>query len=206
MSAEYHYIFAHKAADYILQLLKPHCERIHLAGSIRRIRPLVKDIEIVCLPKKELKQSDLFGDAETITDRNFTEALATITDIVIVGNVEGRYMKIRTTSKNCPGICLDLFMPQPHDYYRIYAIRTGSAEYAQAYIAAAWKKKGWVGTPDGLRKREECIEKSSTWHCVATNPTLPPVWDSEAAFFKWLGVEYADPEYRQLHKPINEAL
>ncbi|MBK6938566.1 MAG: hypothetical protein IPH18_18255 [Chitinophagaceae bacterium] len=124
---------ANKAASYIIQLLQTRCQRIHLAGSLRRMRPQVKDIEIVCIPKKEVKQSGLFSDIkEEITDRNFIEALATITDAIIRGSAEGRYMQIKTNSKLCPDIYLDLFMPQPEDYYRIYAIRTGSAAYAQS--------------------------------------------------------------------------
>jgi DNA polymerase/3'-5' exonuclease PolX len=37
-----------------------YCHRISIAGSIRRQRPQVKDIEIVALPWQE--PSDLFGD------------------------------------------------------------------------------------------------------------------------------------------------
>lgn len=200
---KYPYSKASKAASYIAELLRPHCTRLHIAGSIRRLRPEVKDIEIVCQPKKELKQSGLFPDyTQSITDRNFTEALAIITDIIILGNVEGRYMQIRTNSKICHGIKLDIFMPQPDDYYRIYAIRTGSVDYARHTIAAAWVKKGWVGTSNGLRLKKESIEKVGGWVCEK-HPTLPPVWSNEGEFFTWLGLPYTDPEYRN-YKPLNE--
>lgn len=211
----YPFAKAQKAAEYILQLLRPHCEKIHIAGSVRRMRPDVKDIEIVCIPKKEIKQSGLFPDfTEKITDRNFTEGLASITEIIILGSVEGRYMKIRTNSQLCPGIHLDLFMPQPSDYYRMYAIRTGSAEYAHHVIAAAWKRKGWVGVKDiGLRKINECNckednagKKTYSFKQEIINAELVPVWRSEAEFFAWLGINYIDPEYREYNKPVNEFL
>lgn len=40
----------------IYELLKPHCERIKIAGSIRREKAFVNDIEIVCIPKKRNKR------------------------------------------------------------------------------------------------------------------------------------------------------
>jgi DNA polymerase/3'-5' exonuclease PolX len=216
MSQENKYPFAKagKVADYLVQLLKPHCTRIHIAGSIRRLQPQVKDIEIICQPKKTVLK-DLFGwDEGYITDVDFTQALATISHSILKGNVEGRYMQILTNSKNCPGIQLDLFMPQPDDYYRIYAIRTGSSEYSHAVLANAWKRNGWTGIKDlGLRRISECESHTSpttgkkTYYLKKeiTNPQLPPVWQSEAEFFAWLGVEYIDPEYRVFQKTLNEA-
>ncbi len=38
-------------AERTKALLAPHCERIEIAGSIRRKKPHVKDIEIVAIPK-----------------------------------------------------------------------------------------------------------------------------------------------------------
>lgn len=202
---------AAQVANYIYSRLSFHCQRIDIAGSIRRLRPDVKDIEIVCIPNQEEKQSDLFGNKEMITDRAFVEALADITDIVILGNVNGRYMKIRTSSKICPGIHLDLFMPDPADYFRQLAIRTGSADYAHQVLANAWRRKGWVGVHGmGLRREEECFntgKDKNTWKLYASieKPTLPPVWGSERELFKWLKLEFIDPQLRDVRKHLNEA-
>src|SRR5438270_8448835 len=38
-------------AEAICRLLEPACQRIEIAGSIRRMAALVGDIEIVCTPK-----------------------------------------------------------------------------------------------------------------------------------------------------------
>ena len=45
---------AREIADRIVVLLKPYCARVEIAGSIRRRKADVHDIEIVCLPKDEL--------------------------------------------------------------------------------------------------------------------------------------------------------
>ena len=42
---------AQQIAERIKSELAPHCDRIEIAGSIRRKKPEVKDIEIVCIPK-----------------------------------------------------------------------------------------------------------------------------------------------------------
>lgn len=38
-------------AELVVAQLAPHCERIQIAGSIRRKSRTVKDVEIVCIPK-----------------------------------------------------------------------------------------------------------------------------------------------------------
>jgi len=207
---------AYKVASYILELLQPHCERIHIAGSIRRMQPQVKDIEIVCEPKKQIVKRDLLGNETYETAKEFTQALTTITQQKVKGDTTGRYMQVITSSKNCPGIVLDLFMPKPEDYWRQYAIRTGSAEYAHYVIAAAWSRKGWVGINGDLYKRSECQSKMVSGKRVYTIPspslraqrsklTVPPVWRSEGEFFTWLDLPYMDPEHR-IVSISNEAL
>ena len=49
---------AKKWADRIVEILAPHCDRIEIAGSIRRQKPTIGDIEVVCIPKQNL---DMFG-------------------------------------------------------------------------------------------------------------------------------------------------
>ena len=97
-------------------------------------------------------------------------------------------------------------MPQPGDYYRIYAIRTGSAEYAHHILASAWLRKGWVGTKNGLRKKEQCRKKGKTWECYVTDPALPPVWRNEFELFRWLGIQCIDPMQREFNQIVNTAL
>lgn len=210
---KYPYKYAAKAADYIVALLKPHCVRIHIAGSIRRMKAEVKDIEIVCEPVKKTVAKGMFGDTDHVVVPEFIAAIDTITKEVVKGSATGRLMQIMTNSELCPGIKLDLFMPRPEDYWRQFAIRTGSADYAQHIIAAAWKRKGWCGVKEiGLRKMSECNGKRDSQDKIVYTlkpevqyPTLPPVWSSELDFFEWLGVPITDPMMREYKNPINIA-
>lgn len=207
----YDYAKALSCAMYIFRLLQPHCERIHVAGSIRRLKQDVKDIEIVCEPKKIDRSTDLFGGTEKIPSHEFATALHTVTKEVIKGNIKGRYMQIITNSITCPDIKLDLFMPRTEDYYRQYAIRTGSAEYARHMIANAWSRKGWVGINGDLFKKNQCDvrivsgKKVYSQKASIKNPEQPPAWKSEAEFFAWLDIPYMEPQHRIISHS-NEAL
>jgi DNA polymerase/3'-5' exonuclease PolX len=193
------YTKAKKVADRVVQLLEPHCSLIHIAGSVRREKPVVKDIEIVCLPKVLFVQNDLFGGGTWQRVETFGVVLHSFVETVVKGTVEGRYMQAVLKG----GITMDLFMPQAFDYYRILAMRTGSAEYSQSVIAAAWVAKGWCGTEDGLRRILDCTTTPSGWKCWRPCPELPPAWTSEQNFFEWLGIAHVQPKMREVKHTVN---
>jgi len=181
--------------------LQPFCTKLNIAGSIRRKKPEVKDIEICAVPiQTPVQEQDLFG---AIT-QNLQIDLGFINTVNALGKIEkgspaGRYCKILLPE----GIALDLFIPDPDDYYRQFAIRTGSADYSFKVIAAGWRKIGWVGSDIGLRLEKDCIETKQTdgkskWVCARNKNNKPPVWSSEEEFFKWINVPFIAPELRVL--------
>jgi DNA polymerase/3'-5' exonuclease PolX len=184
---------ARSIALQIVDRLQPYCDKIQIAGSVRREKVFVKDIEIVALPTKVISE-DIFGNAlyKTITTgwRNEVCQIGKI----IKGKIDGKYIQIELPE----GLNLDLFMPDENDYYRQLAIRTGSADYSFKVIATAWKKLGWCGSDVGLRKMSDCIETKtpdgkSKWKCVKQDAELPPVWKSEEDFFNWINVKMLKP-------------
>jgi DNA polymerase/3'-5' exonuclease PolX len=187
---------AQKIAVDICYKLQPYCEKINIAGSIRRKKSEPKDIEIICVAKTQ-DVKDLFG-AKTgqIKNTSFIHIISKLGEVV-KGTPMGKMMQIKLPD----GIMLDLFMPDDFDYYRQYAIRTGSADYAAKIIATGWKKKGWCGSDKGLRKISDCIENKGTdgkskWKCVNENAELPPIWKSEEEFFNWINVKMLPPHER----------
>ena len=59
-------VTAIRIARQLVSMLEDSCERIEIAGSIRRGKPRVKDIELVCLPKLlpvREGQADLFDES-----------------------------------------------------------------------------------------------------------------------------------------------
>jgi DNA polymerase/3'-5' exonuclease PolX len=179
-----------------LQLLSPHCHLIEVAGSIRREQPQVKDIEIICLPKKEFVKTDLFGGGFETNSLQFVATLESITSKRLKGSWnDGRYVK-SILKGDFP---LDLFMPVPEDYYRQLAIRTGSSSYSHNVIARAWLRKGWCGSDKGLRKVADCQQTPHGWKCLNENGEKPPQWISEKDFFDWLGIKYLEPKFREVN-------
>jgi DNA polymerase/3'-5' exonuclease PolX len=193
---------ADKLAHRVLEKLQPFSDRIHIAGSIRREKFEVKDIEIVCQPNYvDGAQGSFFADtvAEMVISQNYVQVIKSLGRI-IKGKPDGRYMQIELPQK----INVDLFMPDPVDYYRQFAIRTGSSEYSHKTIAAGWLKKGWCGSDMGLRLQSDCRivthypTGKSEWHCVNPNGERPPVWNSEPEFFNWIGVPWIMPKLRTI--------
>ncbi|MCA6372205.1 MAG: hypothetical protein IM631_12570 [Cytophagales bacterium] len=180
------------------ELLRPLCDLIDVAGSIRRSNAIVGDIEILCAPRVSASTTDLFGATSDIKrSKQFVDTIKSLGEVIKGDPEKGRFVQIKLPE----GIVLDLFMPQKDDYFRQLAIRTGPALYSKSVIAAGWSRLGWCGTSDGLRLKSECAETKleggkSTWRCILPKPTLPPVWLSEEEFFKWIQVKYAEPSKR----------
>ena len=195
------FIEAKRIADRIIEVLSPYCEegKCLIGGSIRREKPEVKDIEVICLPKTiNVSHYNLFT-YETIIERSpkFTQSVRVLGEI-IKGKPDGKYMQILLPLD----IKLDLFMPDDFDYWRQYVIRTGSAEWVMRYVAGGWRKLGFCGSDQGLRKMSDC-EKIPTpdgkgrWKCINLNGERPPFFESEKHVFDWLGINYVKPKDRK---------
>lgn len=117
-----------KIALNVVELLKPHCERIEIAGSIRRQKPEVKDIEIVAIPKPY--ETGLFESGIAMYINRWEK---------VKGELPCKY-----TQRILPeGIKLDLFFAERGNWGLIYAIRTGSADYSHKVLATEWVKRGY---------------------------------------------------------------
>lgn len=127
-------------ARRVMGELAPHCERIEIAGSIRRRKPEVGDIEIVAIPKPY--EVDLFASGIALVVNRWPK---------VRGELPCKY-----TQRMLPdGIALDLFFATPENWGLIYAIRTGSADYSHRVLACGWSRRGYksVGgmlTRDGV--------------------------------------------------------
>ena len=153
--------------------LAPHCERIAIAGSVRRRRPFVGDIELVCIPR--LVPAGLFGDA-LITDPDFCAGVTQWP--AVKGKPDGKYTQRRLPD----GIMLDLFMADVENWGAILAIRTGSADFARHILATGWVKAGYHSEDGRLRARDGSIMP------VREEPDL----------FALLGIPFVEPEAREV--------
>ena len=160
---EYPYAEAHPIALAVLEQLRPHCVRIEIAGSIRRKKAMVGDIEIVAIPKP-------------YSTGMFEDGLAAVVNKWEKVKGEMIYGKVKYTQRILPeGIKLDLFFAVEENWGSIFAIRTGSAEYSKM-LALRWTQRGFNsegGYPSRNGERVEIRE--------------------EADLFKLVGLPYAEP-------------
>ena len=158
-----------RIANRLVELLKPHCERIEIAGSLRRKRQEVGDIEIIAIPKPYLV--GLFESGIATIINKFKK---------VKGNLE--YGKCKYTQRILPeGIKLDLFLVDKDNWGYIYAMRTGSANFSHKVLANAWVQAGF---------------KSEKGHMVKNGKMYPA--REEEDFFRMIGVAYVPPERRNL--------
>jgi DNA polymerase/3'-5' exonuclease PolX len=171
---------AMEVARRFLDLIKPFVEKAEIAGSIRRGCSEVGDVEIVCVENQLNGLDNLFYDGYP--------------GLVVNGP---RLKRFKYPKSN---IQIELYIAQPHDYGRIFAIRTGSSAYSHIKLAITWNRRGWCGTSEGLRLKRECEKKGSQWKVKAPynkmGCTKPPPFNTEADFFEFLGIPWIPPSQR----------
>ena len=118
---------AQRTAVHIANPLAPFCHRIAVAGSIRRQRPHIGDIEIVALPQR---QTDLLGIV--VPGLMPLEAFLQERGVSIVkGGYDPKKKAIQKYIQFQYGrFSVDLFMPEsPAHWGSIFTIRTGSHDF-----------------------------------------------------------------------------
>lgn len=118
-------------ADELVEVIRPYCLRIEIAGSLRRLKKEVKDIEICLIPSNRNKLFNTLGNYLIKNNKNFR----------YIKNGE-RYKQF--IYKNCQ---VDLFIANPDNWGLIYLIRTGSANFSTKMLAR-WKKVSKGGYSD----------------------------------------------------------
>ena len=182
MNDRYGLASAKEVADQLVRLLAPHCERIAVAGSIRRKWPQVKDIELLCA-SMVTSTADLFGGAVT----NWYFLNKKLDGLVADGSVlnkradkSGRYsygehnkLLVHVPS----GIPVDVFSSSTKNWGMSLVVRTGPKEFnvrmmsrfrdlgmrGHAYGGVTDQEGNEVGCPD-----EETVFQLLGW------PWIPP--------------------------------
>ena len=134
-------------AQNLVEEISPVCDRIQIAGSLRREKPEVKDIEIVAIPAMgETHVIDMFGNIleskkcstlDTLLDFNLgQEAFAWEKDEELK-RWGPRYKRLRHRET---GICCDLFLTDELRWAYQLVIRTGPAEFSKAIVTLALRR------------------------------------------------------------------
>lgn len=165
----YPYAEAYAIALKVLEELRPHCSRIEIAGSLRRKKPEVGDIEIVLVPLP-------------YSTGMFESGIAAVVNKWQKVKGELEYGTTKYTQRILPeGIKLDLFIAEEGNWGSIFAIRTGSADYSHKVLANGWVRQGFKSDGGYLYRNGEKYEIHE-----------------EEDLFRFIGVPYVKPEDRNL--------
>ena len=127
--------FAEAVGEDLVGLLTPHCERVEIAGSIRRQRPQVKDIELLCVSKVTTSSRDMFDQGATLY-----YALDAVLDSMVA---DGSVLRKRLNKRGLPtygsqnkllvhvesGIPVDVFSTTAENWGMALVVRTGPKEF-----------------------------------------------------------------------------
>lgn len=119
---------AKKIAEKVLERVSPYCSKIEVAGSVRRGKPQVNDIDFVLIP------SDPW---------NLTHEIMGLGPSTAAGD------KLKRVKFD--DVQVDFYYATPETWATLLLIRTGSKE-SNIRLASLAKKKGWrlAASGDGL--------------------------------------------------------
>jgi DNA polymerase/3'-5' exonuclease PolX len=169
----------------LVKELEPRCERLHIAGSVRREKPEdIKDIEVVAIPKTE--PSGIFGKEKSNALNRYLDNQLVMHLIDNRWKVDGeervpswgalhrKYHRYFDSTL----MTVDLYQTEAENFGHILMIRTGPRAFSMWYVMEL-KKRGF--TPKGGR--------------VWQGPKLI-VTPEEATCFELLGIEPVAPTRR----------
>lgn len=185
---------ARAAAERLVSTLSPSCERIEIAGSIRRGAPLVADIEIVAMPRVEVESGgDLWG-----TPIEVDRLAETLRGLRASGALPLRRMEIHRANGSVDhgqrdgaaykalvwqGFPVDLFIVHdPAQWGVIFTIRTGPAEWSHRLVTDCKR----------LLRRVEggyLYRSGQRWPCP-----------EERDFFEGIGQPWVEPSERSARR------
>lgn len=184
---------AMEAALALRSMLASACERIEVAGSLRRKAPEVKDIELVAVPRIATDAVGLWGDPLQV-DMLSALVVSMLSDPAIglrlrdvsVHRSDGTVEVQRRNGDaykalDYLGVPVDLFIVRPPaDWGVIFTIRTGPADWSQRLVTECQR---WFMRVEGGRllhhgRHVPCPEEADFLAAIG-QPWLDP-WDRTA--------------------------
>jgi DNA polymerase/3'-5' exonuclease PolX len=175
-----------RVAAELCAALKPVCVRLIVAGSLRRRKPTVGDVEILYIGQTAVRPNpaDMFS---TITVNCADVAILQLEVSGVLErrkNARGSQMygpKNKLMRHLATGIPVDLFAATEDNWWNYLVCRTGPAE-SNTRICMAAQDRGWKWNPygPGFTRGSETVRM-----------------ESEAAVFDFVNLPYAEPADRK---------
>lgn len=130
---------ARQIGKQVVDALASTCQRIQIAGSVRRCKLECNDIEIVYIPKMEARQVDLFGATKEIPLVDLAIARC-IDEGLLARDMETRRWgpKYKRAIHVPSGVVIELFSADQDNWGCVLAIRTGPVDFNKIVAAKPW--------------------------------------------------------------------
>lgn len=171
---------AETIANSVLKHITPVLVRGEVAGSIRRQKEIVGDIEIVAISDQREELFRLLSDCGQLIKPGVPGV------IPWTFKSTSKYIRLRLNE----GMNLDLFMATPQNWGGLFLMRTGSAvdnlgNPFSGFVPSIFKR--WKVMSGGGRMTD----------CMPTMPTGEQLWvPEEQDFFDLLEMNFVPPELR----------
>jgi DNA polymerase/3'-5' exonuclease PolX len=180
-------------AEELVGLLRPATIRLEVAGSIRRKRAEVGDLDIVAIPRLHARVvQDLFGqeviEGDQVDELNERcNALVADGALAPVRNAKGNPAAWGPQLKRAEyhGLPVDILATSWDCWGVAMLLKTGPWEFSKRLVTA--RSQG------GACPRELKFQQSRVWRVGVAEPLATP---DEEAVFAALGLEYLPPERR----------
>ena len=196
-----------KTAEALVEHLRPACVRIEIAGSIRRSKPEVKDIEIVCVPDLSPMPAPKLEFGKPIPKSHKTLLDKMVMDMKASGDIDlkmngDRFKKLYL---KYAGIWVDLFINIPPSHWGVQmVIRTGPSEfshwcvtqrkYGGALLDGYFVKHQVVWVEMDIKKNEVPDDQGKALKLLTDVNHLP--MPEEIDFLNLLGLGWLEPRER----------
>jgi len=172
-------------ANKVVEAIRDLCDRIEVAGSIRRKKKEVNDIDIVAIPKYIQAKSPLgttisYGPSETWRER--IPGVLMCLPLKLLGHAFGSELMRLSFREN--GLQVDIYRARPETWGILLLVRTGSIEHNMKLCNIA-KSKGLK-----LSASQGVVTQAGFGEIIASN--------TEEEIFAALGLPYIDPRNREV--------
>lgn len=173
-----------RVAQQLVEILSPFCERIEIAGSLRRQKPTVGDIEILYIGKRATRQVDLLSTEEYDDCAEHIDRLLKAGLLAKRPNKNGVFAwgeKNKLGIHVATGIPVDFFSTDAACWFNALVVRTGGREN-NLLITTTAQKKGFrfEAYGSGFLTRDGYHQTTS-----------------ERDLYEFLGLPYLEPKDRK---------
>lgn len=182
---------AQNIAQSLIEDLKSSCHRIEIGGSIRRNKPDVKDIELICIPvfgQFPTGQMSLEGDPITSFENLLFKRISANRDKYDIIKMGDKYAQIEVFDEHATGtrqyIKVDVFTATFQTWGYILMLRTGPAELSK-----------WAVTE--LKRIGFAPKDGAVWSNELHEGMIKIATPTEGEVFDLLRIDYIEPEDRR---------